>query len=144
MLDELILARFAGRFGGGKGGVERGRRMRAQIVFDQRDLLSVGKMYVGQFLEHLRVRRRGATVVATISFPIALAGALREAHLAIELLAVHHAQARLHAVLRIGDAQQLPNRSGLQRPLRHCEEPLRRSNPGADERGSWIASLRSQ
>jgi hypothetical protein len=58
MLDELILARFAGRFGGGEGRVERGRRMRAQIVFDQRDLFSVGKMHVGQFLEHLRVRRR--------------------------------------------------------------------------------------
>ena len=53
--------------------------MRAQIVFDQRDLLSVGKMYVGQFLEHLRVGRRGAAVGATISFPIALAGTLRDA-----------------------------------------------------------------
>ena len=31
------------------------------------------------------------------------------------------------------DAQQLPNRSGQQRPIRHCEEPLRRSNPGADD-----------
>jgi hypothetical protein len=53
--------------------------MRAQIVFDQRDLFSVGKMYVGQFLEHLRVRRCGAAVVATISFPNALAGTLRDA-----------------------------------------------------------------
>ena len=79
MLDELILARFAWRFGGGEGRVGRGRRMRAQIVFDQRDLLSVGKMHVGKFLEHLRVRRRGAAVVATISFPNALAGTLRDA-----------------------------------------------------------------
>ena len=53
--------------------------MRAQIVFDQRDLLSVGKMYVGQFLEHLRVIQGGAAVVATSSFPIALAGTLRDA-----------------------------------------------------------------
>jgi hypothetical protein len=53
--------------------------MRAQIVFDQRDLFSVGKMHVGQFLEHLRVRRRGAAVVATISFPNALTGTLRDA-----------------------------------------------------------------
>jgi hypothetical protein len=36
-------------------------------------------MHIGQFLEHLCVRRRGAAVVATISFPIALAGTLREA-----------------------------------------------------------------
>ena len=27
---------------------------------------------------------------------------------------------------------------------RHCEEPLRRSNPGAACHGPWIASLRSQ
>ena len=53
--------------------------MRAQIVFDQRDLLSVGKMYVGQFLEHLRAIQGGAAVVATISFPNALAGTLRDA-----------------------------------------------------------------
>ena len=38
--------------------------MRAQIVFDQRDLLSVGKMYVGQFLEHLRVIQGGAVQAA--------------------------------------------------------------------------------
>jgi hypothetical protein len=68
-----------GRFGGGEGRVERGRRVRAEFVFDQRDLFSVGKMYVGQFLEHLRVRRCGAAVVATSSFPIALAGTLRDA-----------------------------------------------------------------
>ena len=28
--------------------------------------------------------------------------------------------------------------------IRHCEEPLRRSNPGAACCGPWIASLRSQ
>ena len=31
----------------------------------------------------------------------------------------------------LGGAQQLPKRSGQRRPIRHCEEPLRRSNPGA-------------
>src|ERR1700685_4567122 len=30
-----------------------------------------------------------------------------------------------------GGAQYLPNRSGQRRPIRHCDEPLRRSNPGA-------------
>ena len=40
------------RFGGGEGRVERGRRMRAEIVLDQPDLFGVGKMHVGQFLEH--------------------------------------------------------------------------------------------
>src|ERR1700733_8161264 len=33
--------------------------------------------------------------------------------------------------LYLGGAQLLPNRSGQRRPIRHCEEPLRRSNPGA-------------
>src|ERR1700733_9936375 len=33
--------------------------------------------------------------------------------------------------LCLGGAQLLPNRSGQRRPIRHCEEPLRRSNPGA-------------
>ena len=33
----------ASRFGGGEGGVERGRRMRAQIVLDQRDFCGGGE-----------------------------------------------------------------------------------------------------
>src|SRR5277367_6820516 len=33
--------------------------------------------------------------------------------------------------LRISGAQQLLNRLRQRRPIRHCEEPLRRSNPGA-------------
>ena len=97
----------------------------------QRDLFSVGKMYVGQFFEHLRVRRRGAAVVA---FPT----------IAIKSLAARDAEARLHAVLRIGDGQQLPNRSGQQRPLRHCEEPLRRRIHGPSIAAGRVANrLRS-
>ena len=38
----------AARFGGGKGFVERGSRMRAQIVLHQNDLVRAGKMHVGQ------------------------------------------------------------------------------------------------
>ena len=37
----------AARFGGGKGGVERGRRMRAQIVLDQHEFFRGGEMHVG-------------------------------------------------------------------------------------------------
>ena len=36
--------------------------MRAQIVLDQPDLVGVGKMHVGQFLEHLRVIGGGVAV----------------------------------------------------------------------------------
>jgi hypothetical protein len=36
--------------------------VRAEIVLDQRDLFGVGKMHVGQFLEHLRVIDSGVTV----------------------------------------------------------------------------------
>src|ERR1700689_1717762 len=43
------------RFVGGESRIERGRRVRAEIVLDQRDLFGIGKMHVGQFLEHLRV-----------------------------------------------------------------------------------------
>ena len=46
------------RFGGGEGRVERGRRMRAEIVLDQPDLFGVGKMHVGQFRASVRNRRR--------------------------------------------------------------------------------------
>src|SRR5208283_28396 len=52
----------AARFWGGKGRVERGGRVRAQIVLDQPDLVGVGKMHVGQFLEHLRVIGGGVAV----------------------------------------------------------------------------------
>jgi hypothetical protein len=52
--------------------------MRAQIVFDQR-ICSAGKCTSDSSSSTLRVRRRDAAVVATISFPIALAGTLREA-----------------------------------------------------------------
>ena len=34
-----------------------------------------------------------------------------------------------HYAIEAG-AQELPKRSGQRRPIRHCEEPLRRSNPG--------------
>ena len=37
----------AARFGGGEGGVERGRRMGAQIVLDQHDFFGGGEMHVG-------------------------------------------------------------------------------------------------
>src|SRR5271157_1618515 len=52
----------AGRFWRGKGRVERGGRVRAQIVLDQPDLFGVGKMHVGQFLEHLRVIGGGVAI----------------------------------------------------------------------------------
>ncbi len=52
----------AARFWRGKGRVERGGRVRAQIVLDQPDLFGVGKMHVGQFLEHLRVIGGGVAV----------------------------------------------------------------------------------
>src|SRR5271166_214323 len=52
----------AARFWRGKGRVERGGRVRAQIVLDQPDLFSVGKMHVRQFLEHLRVIGGGVAV----------------------------------------------------------------------------------
>ena len=37
----------AARFGGRKGGVERGRRMRAEIVLDQHDFFRGGELHVG-------------------------------------------------------------------------------------------------
>jgi hypothetical protein len=37
----------ATRFGGGKGFVERGGRMRAEIVLNQNDFVRVGKVRVG-------------------------------------------------------------------------------------------------
>src|SRR5271166_2224782 len=52
----------AARFWGGKGRVERGGRVRAQIVLDEPDLFSVGKMHVRQFLEHLSVIGGGMAV----------------------------------------------------------------------------------
>ena len=52
----------AARFWRGKGRVERGGRVRAQIVLDQPDLFSAGKMHVRQFLEHLCVIGGGVAV----------------------------------------------------------------------------------
>ena len=52
----------AARFGGGEGRVERGGRVRAEIVLDQDDFFGVGKMQVGQFLQHLRVIDGGVMV----------------------------------------------------------------------------------
>src|SRR5271165_5881291 len=52
----------AARFGGGEGRVERGRRMRAEIVLHQPDLFGVGKTHVGQFIEHLRVIGGGMAI----------------------------------------------------------------------------------
>src|SRR5271165_3680883 len=52
----------ATRFGGGKGFVERRRRVRAEIVLNQNDLVRVGKMRVGQVLERVGVIDGCATV----------------------------------------------------------------------------------
>ncbi len=41
------------RFGGGKGFVERRRRVRAEIVLNQNDLGRGGKVRVGQVLERV-------------------------------------------------------------------------------------------
>ena len=49
----------AASFLGGEVRVERGRRMRVQVVLNQYGLFGVGKMHVGQFLEHLANRWRG-------------------------------------------------------------------------------------
>ncbi len=43
----------AARLGGWESGVKRGRRMRVEIVLEQPDLFGVGKVRVGQLLEHL-------------------------------------------------------------------------------------------
>ena len=45
----------AARFGGGKSLVERGSRVRAEIVLHQNDLVGAGKMHVGQILERVGV-----------------------------------------------------------------------------------------
>ncbi len=37
----------AARFRGGKGGIERGRRMDAQVVLDEHDFLGGGEMPIG-------------------------------------------------------------------------------------------------
>src|SRR5208337_620857 len=37
----------AARFGGGEGGIERGRRMGAQVVLNQHDFLGGGEMHIG-------------------------------------------------------------------------------------------------
>jgi hypothetical protein len=52
----------AARFDGREGRVQRGGRMCAQVVLDQRDLCGIGKMYLRQFLEHLRMVDRGVAV----------------------------------------------------------------------------------
>src|SRR5271169_6492395 len=52
----------AARFWRGKGRVERGGRVRAQIVLDQSDVFGVGKMHVRQLLEQLCVIRGGVAV----------------------------------------------------------------------------------
>jgi hypothetical protein len=51
--------------------------------------------------------------------------------------------------MRILDAKETPrikkvDLGNVNNDIRHCEEPLRRSNPGATCCGPWIASLRSQ
>ena len=50
------------RFGGGEGGVKRGRRVRREIVLHQHDLRHVGKMRVGQILERVGVIDGGVAV----------------------------------------------------------------------------------
>ena len=54
--------REAARFSGGEGRIERGRRMRAEIILDQHDFFGAGKVHVGQFLEQLRVIDGGVAV----------------------------------------------------------------------------------
>src|SRR5277367_5641695 len=61
----------AASFLGREGRVERGRRMRAQVVLNQHDLLGVGKTQVGQFFEHLRVID-GGVMVGDLDFAPAL------------------------------------------------------------------------
>src|ERR1700691_955403 len=61
----------AASFLGREGGVERGRRMRVQVVLNQYDLFGVGKMHVGQFLEHLCVID-GGVMVGDLDFAPAL------------------------------------------------------------------------
>jgi hypothetical protein len=50
------------RFGRGEGRLERSWRMRAEIVLHEDNLLGVGKLHVGQFLQHLRVIDGGVAV----------------------------------------------------------------------------------
>src|SRR5271156_4895705 len=61
----------AASFLGGESRVERGRRMRVQVVLNQYDLFGVGKMHVGQFLEHLCVID-GGVMVGDLDFAPAL------------------------------------------------------------------------
>ncbi len=65
------------RFGGGKGGVKRGRRVRREVVLHQHDLLCTGKMRAGQLLEHVGVIDGG---VAIGDFDAAPAFQRREHH----------------------------------------------------------------
>jgi len=61
----------AARFVGGESRIERGRRVRAEIVLNQHDLFGVGKMQVGEFFQHLRVID-GGVVVGDLDFAPAL------------------------------------------------------------------------
>src|ERR1700722_6923286 len=61
----------AASFLGREGRVERGRRMRVQVVLDQYDLFGIRKIHVGQFLEHLRVIH-GGVMVGDLDFAPAL------------------------------------------------------------------------
>src|SRR5580658_5738147 len=61
----------AASFLGREGGVERGRRMRVQVVLDQYDLFGIRKIHVGQFLERLRVIH-GGVMVGDLDFAPAL------------------------------------------------------------------------
>src|SRR5277367_6430355 len=61
----------AASFLGREGRVERRRRMRVQVVLNQYDLFGVGKMHVGQFLEHLCVID-GGVMVGDLDFAPAL------------------------------------------------------------------------
>src|ERR1700691_2901353 len=61
----------AASFLGREGGVERGRRMRVQVVLDQYDLFGIRKIHVGQFLERLRVIH-GGVMVGDLDFEPAL------------------------------------------------------------------------
>jgi hypothetical protein len=61
----------AASFLGREGRVERGRRMRVQVVLDQYDLFGIRKIHVGQLLEHLRVIH-GGVMVGDLDFAPAL------------------------------------------------------------------------